>query len=340
MPATYSAYRDFDFNHDGRVGSDEWAVGYMTGKISLDHPSYRGAFSLLKEVTRFFQPGWTGLARDEAIFKFAQQKAIFISSGLWEVNGLEQLADGRFEIGIMDFPLPRTDDPEFGRLIEGPRYENPAGIFGGNVPFAITKTSLHQDIALDFLLFLVSREQNEKFNERLGWLPIIEGARSSPNLKIFEPTLEGVFPAFFPALGGESVIEWQQLQTLFMVGQLDYSKMSADYAAFYRDKGRADLEEYLRNILRSQPQQGQLAADMRAIALGGGGNGTSDAWSRYRGLALSPIDAEKNARYYRDLISDPDRTRKMPLYQYTPEAWDRLRATYAPSTVPKKNQKP
>ena len=63
----------------------------------------------------------------------------------------------------MDFPLPSQSDPDYGQIVQGPRYENPEG----SMPMAVTRTSKHPEVAIDFLLFLASRNQNEKFNERL-----------------------------------------------------------------------------------------------------------------------------------------------------------------------------
>ena len=70
------------------------------------------------------------------------------------------------------------------------------------MPMAVTRASKHPEAAIDFLLFLASRNQNEKFNERLKWIPIVAGAKIDPYIKPFEPTLEGVFLAFDPTIGG------------------------------------------------------------------------------------------------------------------------------------------
>jgi raffinose/stachyose/melibiose transport system substrate-binding protein len=322
-PATHGAFRTFDFNRDGRVGGDEWAVGYLSGALDFNHPSYRGAFALLQQFTRYFQQGWIGLTRDEAIFNFAQQKAVFISCGLWEAGSLQELADGKFELGVMDFPLPGPDDPEFGAIMEGPRYENPAGL----VAFSVTKTSKHPELAIDFLLFLASRKQNELFNARLNWLPIIDGAKSSPELALFEPTLQGVFPAFFPAIGGESVVKWQQLFSLFLVNQIDYDAMTRQYGEFYGTKGKEDFQEFLRNKIRGQQRQLQVIAATRVQAMQ---SGLSEDWIRYRRVALRPIKDDLSVHLFEGMLSDPSSTRKRRLYEFSPEAMEHLRKLNAP----------
>ena len=84
---------------------------------------------MLREVTQYFQTGYTGLGRDEAVFLFAQQRAVFITTGTWDVGSLHEQARGVFNVGIMDFPVPSRDDPEFGQVAEGPVYERPSSSF-------------------------------------------------------------------------------------------------------------------------------------------------------------------------------------------------------------------
>jgi len=325
-PVTYSAYREVDLNGDGRVGSDEWAIAYLSGRISLEHPAYKGMFELMEEVTRFFQQGWIGLNRDEAIFNFAQQRALFISSGLWEAGGLAQLAEGKFEIGIIDFPLPGPTDPKYGSLIEGPRYENPEG----SVPFAVSKTSLHAETAVDFLLFLASREQNARFNARLKWLPLIVGAESLPELKVFEPTLEGVFPTFYPVLGGESVIRWSQLESLFLAGQLSFEELNRQYSEFMRERAGNDIAEYQRNKIRAQARQFSIAGNLRSRALNTPEPEAAPLWKHYREIALRAI--ESDVSYFTTLkqLNDLPDLREKPIYQYSGQARERIQREFAP----------
>ena len=188
-PVTYDAARVIDFNRDGRFSKEEMFLGFASGKLNFDHPAYRASFEMVREVTREFPGGWAGLTRDEALFNFAQQKVVFLATGTYEAEGIRDQAAGKFELGLIDFPLPGPGDAAYGRIVKGPRYENPEG----SMPMAVTRASRHPETAVDFLLFLASREQNEKFNKRLRWIPIVVGAGMDPLLKPFEPTLEGVF---------------------------------------------------------------------------------------------------------------------------------------------------
>ncbi len=159
-PLTYGVRRVADFNRDGFVGNDELFVAFRTGRVSFEYPAIRARFQMVREVTDQFQTGYTGLTRDEAVFLFAQQRAVFMTTGTWDARSLEQQAEGSFEVGVMDFPRPKADDPEYGSVIEGTLYERPAGGF----PFAITRTCRHPDVALDFLLFMAGSRRNEELN--------------------------------------------------------------------------------------------------------------------------------------------------------------------------------
>ena len=118
-PLTYPASREIDFNRDGRFSKEEMFLGFASGKISFAHPAYEASFKMVREITQEFPNGWPGLTRDEALFNFAQQKAVFLATGTYEAEGIREQAAGKFELGLMDFPLPAKSDPEFGESRSG-----------------------------------------------------------------------------------------------------------------------------------------------------------------------------------------------------------------------------
>ena len=121
-PVTYGAFRRADFNRDGFVGNDETFVAFKTGLLDFYYPPYALWLKMLREVTDYFQVGYTGLGRDEAVFLFAQQRAVFMTTGTWDARSLQEQAEGQFEVGIMDFPIPSRDDPVYGEVVEGRIY--------------------------------------------------------------------------------------------------------------------------------------------------------------------------------------------------------------------------
>jgi raffinose/stachyose/melibiose transport system substrate-binding protein len=321
-PLTYDALREIDFNRDGRFSKDEMFMGFATGKVDFSNPAYRASFKMVEAITKELPSGWSGLGRDEALFNFAQEKAVFTSGGIYEAGGIQEQAQGKFELGVADFPVPAPSDPEFGTIIQGPRYELP----DGNMPMAVTRTSRHPDVAVDFLLFLTSRNQNEKFNKRLKWIPIVVGASTDPFLKVFEPNLDGVLPAFDATTGAESFIKWSQLYSLFQIHQLSYEDMADQFTRFWQSIGREDFREYIRNRRRAQLQDEQLAVGMREKAKSEIGIQSQVDWIKYRNIVFSrQMEGDKTLITQGLVFNDPAALQRQTFYKYTDKALDNVR---------------
>ena len=328
-PLTYLAAREIDFNRDGRFSKDEMFLGFASGKIDFGHPAYEASFKMVREITQQFPTGWSGLTRDEALFNFAQQKAVFLATGTYEAEGIREQAAGKFDLGLMDFPLPASSDPEFGKVLQGPRYENPEG----SMPMAVTRVSKHPEIAVDFLLFLVSREQNQQFNKRLKWIPIVVGAKLDPFIKPFEPTLEGVFPAFDPTIGGESFIKWSQLFSLYQIEQISYEDMASEFTQFFTTQGLEDFREFLRNRRRTQIQDEHLAISLRASAQFKDGENAASDWVKYRHVVVSrQLAGDRTLLSAGRIFTDPEALAKESFYQYSAGALEKVRRSLEAGT--------
>jgi len=240
-PLTYSVMRLADFNRDGLVGNEELFVALRTRRVTWEHPAVHARFQMVREVSNYFQPGWTGLTRDEAVFLFIQQRAVFMTTGTWDVQSLIEQSEGLFEVGLMDFPIPSKDDPVYGDILEGPRYAVPAAGFG----FGVTRSE-RSDIAFDFLQFLTSQEGNEELNSLIGWIPSIRGAKTTELLEKFSPNLDGVYGAFSflnAAIQGNSATRFQQEYSAYQVKACSYEEMWKKYQAFYDEHGEQDYLE-------------------------------------------------------------------------------------------------
>jgi raffinose/stachyose/melibiose transport system substrate-binding protein len=308
-PITYGAVRRADFNRDGFVGNDELYVAFKTGRISFDFPPFRAKFKMLREVTDYFQTGYTGLTRDEAVFLFAQQKAVFMTTGTWDARSLQQQAEGRFEVGVMDFPLPSADDPYYGSIVEGPNYERP----GGGFQFGLTRTSKHPEIALDFLLFMASQQQNEELNRIIGWIPCIVGTKMDPMLEAFAPHLEGVYSAMNLWLGGET-----------------FEELAAEFEPFYKERGLKDFLEQQRDWRRGMHQNERFLAGIRARAMAAEGEEAEAAWVKYRALTKDrQVWTELGrSRQLKLLEKGPDIDAVGP-YEYSPKVLESIRRRIA-----------
>jgi len=281
-PLTYGGLKRVDFNRDGVAGNDETFVAFKSGRVDLHYPPYAAKFKMMWELTEHFQTGYTGLTRDEAVMLFAQQRAVFMSTGTWDARSLQQQAKGRFDIGVMEFPMPTKDDPEFGPFMQGRVYERPQSGF----PFGVTRTSQHVDLAIDFLLFLASKKQNQHLNQIIGWIPAIQGTEMDPLLKAFEPHLVGVYSGMNLQLGGETWIKWMQVYSLFQVRQITFEQLIAAFEPFYKERGLLDFLEIQKDWRRGMQINEQFLAGIRARALAVA-NPASPDWVKYRALTAS-----------------------------------------------------
>lgn len=322
-PLTYGAVRRADFNRDGFVGNDELYTAIKTERLGFKFPPFEAKFRMLREVTDHFQTGYTGLTRDEAVFLFAQQKAVFMTTGTWDARSLQKQAEGRFEVGVMDFPMPTQDDPYYGPVIEGRNYEKP----GGGFAFGITRTSKNPDLALDFLLFIASQPHNEELNRIIGWIPCILGTGMDPMLEAFSPHLEGIYSAMNVWLGGETATKWVQLYSLYQVNQISYDDLVKEFEPYYKEQGYKDFMEQQRDWRRGMHQNERFLAGIRARALAAGGEEAQSAWVKYRALTTSrQIWAELTRNRQVKLIEEGPDVAAVGPYEYSPEVMKRIRA--------------
>ncbi len=325
-PLTYPAIRKADFNRDGDLGNDEFFVAIKTKRLDFNFEPFRARFKMQREVTDFFQTGYTGLSRDEAVFLFAQQRAVFMTTGTWDARSLERQADGRFRVGVMDFPMPTKDDPEYGRIIEGPNYES----IDAGFRFSVSRNSRHPDIALDFLLFMASKKENEELNRIIGWIPAIEDTDMDPLLRAFEPHLEGVYSAFPTTLGGETAIRWGQLFSMFQVNKIDYDGLVREYLPFYLEYGLADYIEQQREWRRGMQRNEQFLAAIRARAMSSEGDEALSNWVKYRALTAqrqvwSEIDHSRQMKF----VEEGKVPFKVGPYEYSPEVMASIKSRIA-----------
>jgi raffinose/stachyose/melibiose transport system substrate-binding protein len=321
---TYPALRKIDFNRDGLAGNDEVYTAFKIGRVSFDYPPYRAKFKMIREVSQYFQNGYTGLNRDDAVFLFAQQRAVFITTGTWDARGLQQQAEGKFSVGVMDFPMPLATDPDYGPYIEGPIYERP----GSGAPFGITRFSKYPDVAVDFMLFLCSQRGNEKLNQYFGWIPSIIHTKQDPLLDGFEPHLVGVYEAINVNLGGETLIKWQQVISEFQVDpKYTIDDLQRDFEPFYKDRGLKDFREQLKDWLRGVVINEQGLAGMRARALVAEGDQAQAEWIRYRATLMNrQVLAEIWHNMQSVMVEQGPILGDIGPYEYSPEVLDKIRA--------------
>jgi ABC-type glycerol-3-phosphate transport system substrate-binding protein len=135
------------------------------------------------------QPGFLQFDRDEAMFYFAQQRALMICTGSWDYYSIKHQSP--FEIGLFRIPLPSASHPVYGPQVLGPRAELGAGI---GAYFFVSQQSQHPEQAVDFLRFLTSRLGNQTFVNVSRGLPVIRGAKPVSDVEPFLPSTDGMPP--------------------------------------------------------------------------------------------------------------------------------------------------
>jgi raffinose/stachyose/melibiose transport system substrate-binding protein len=311
-----------DFNRDGLVDQNEHYVAFRNGMIGFDFPPYRARFRMFREISDQFQTGYIGLSRDEAVFLFAQKKAVFLPTGTWDARLLEaQARESGFTVGVAEFPLPGTDDPDYGKFVRGPLYERPQTGF----PFGITRTSKYPEVAQDFLLFLAAYRQNQKLNDIIGWIPAIKGVEMASILKAFVPHFSGVQGCMNFGIGGNSSIKWMQDYAMFQARKIDYDQLAASFAPYYREHGLEDYQEAQRVWRRGIWSDEQFLSGIRGTALNKTGQESEGAWVKYRALTASRLVFPEiaHAREAKLVTRGPEPGAVGP-YIHTPRALARL----------------
>ncbi len=223
------------------------ALGFLKGTLTLNDRSLRDACQLTREFCQYMQDGFMQVNREDATFLFAQEHALMIVSGSWDVTTFQ--TECQFPIGVIPIPLPQRDHPVFGRNF----LTRPVESVEGDGNFGIMVRSKHKKEALDFLRFLTSRIANQILADTSGWVPVIVGVDVPEPTKPFLPFGEGFLPGFhftYNHIGTETTgVFYTYLHTLlepegsvdaFIVAAQDemLEAMDKDFRMFLRDQKR------------------------------------------------------------------------------------------------------
>jgi len=180
----------WDDSFDLFIDQIDLAYIFRDGLKGFDAPEFRKGFELIGEYAQFMQPGFFEMAREDANFYFAQEKAAMIFANTWDKSIFNEIVGDRFDIVVFPLPVPDAEDPYYGDHIMGPRSEAnvvPHGAFS----FVNYYPRREQEIAIDFMRYLTSVPGNTLFTQWSGWLPAIFGVEPAEENKPFMPMLEG-----------------------------------------------------------------------------------------------------------------------------------------------------
>jgi raffinose/stachyose/melibiose transport system substrate-binding protein len=271
VPFLAALSQEVDVDQDSEVSPMETYAAWAGGKWSFSDPRVRAFHECVRAFCRQFPSGWAGLDRDQASRRFIQGASAMIATGGYDfptlVNGVRARPHpgDRFEVGIIDFPLPGPDERWTG-LATMPRNERSSAM---ESPKGVYKQSKYKEEAIDFLRYLTSYSVNPRFADGAGRLPAVFGATTDPAKAALRPKPEGVADALalnFNDLGrgrgefiyadplGELGTVHRRALWLYASGDITYAQMVERIELALRDPRRG-LERLWFETAREDAEQ-------------------------------------------------------------------------------------
>ncbi len=212
----------------------------MRGIIDFQGERFRAIHQRIRELSRFFQPGYFGADDNSVLQLFYRQRAaqaFFTSANITAIiRDFKKLnPEDRFDYGIFWFP-PITDDP----LVQGPF----RGVGGSGTSFGIydKKDPAHTANCVDFFMYLTSPEGGKMLIEKtleadqpLSGPSAIKGVKLPPEIAekfdVFKG--HGYERLNFRGLADEqeSVFEWVTIAQEYFARRMPLDEYLAAYHA-------------------------------------------------------------------------------------------------------------
>ena len=200
---TQSLVSKLDWNFDLSLAykNGDPYFGYKDGTWNLWDPELKTAFAAVGAIDRTQTRGHMQRMQDEATFQFLQGRALMVPVYSIDAENLVQRAT--FQVGILGrLPQPDPGDPEYGRGSLGKVAEGGGGV---GLTIALSNSTRHPEVALDFLRFATSYRMNELFTRISRYQPAIDGVPPPVGQEKFAPDRDG-YPAGIPLLDMPSVM--------------------------------------------------------------------------------------------------------------------------------------
>jgi len=245
MAANLSDVMDID--KDGIIIHDEAFLSLAQDKWQFDDENIHAAFAFMKKISSYLTPGFMALKRDDAAFAFIRGQAAMIISGAWDARGFFEQSN--FDVGVFKLPIPTKDNAEFGDFVDGQPYEDVTP----QIQFGLTKQCKNKDIAIDFLRFLTSIENNQKLNRAVCWVPVIRGAKPNDRLESFNPVIEGyvtVLPYKFYNGTGAIGTSLRRYFSMFIIGEISFDEFAEKISADIKKELPGEFNLYFKSLER------------------------------------------------------------------------------------------
>ena len=180
------------------------------------------AAKMLQEMAvAYFQPGAMAMTHTESQMEWANGRAAMVWCGLWLKNEMKKALPDGFEMGCFAVP----------KVTRG-RGDQTAVYGGGGENFYVFKDAKQPELALDFLKFLLNRENAQTYVTKLDTLSTVkdctEGVTISPELAGAVTVVKGSSRIFNDRLAGLYPSEFGQTELLDALGSLLNAKITPE----------------------------------------------------------------------------------------------------------------
>lgn len=139
-------------------------------------------YELINEIGQYFAEGFSAIDLEQTKYLFSSGNVCYFIDGTY--NAWSLVNNSAFKVAVIKIPTLDSGHP-LGREALGAISELGAGIGG---KFGITKKSRHQDIALDFLMFITSHKISRMtMVEHCKWMSPLKHIQYEGLMKTFAP---------------------------------------------------------------------------------------------------------------------------------------------------------
>ena len=220
--------------------------GLLTGSFSYNNPTHERALAFLKAFAATCQPGFSSYQNEDSRMLFLQGRGVATIGDTWDLSIMQRLAD--FEIDVVPFFRVVLE-------IDGERVVLPATreevTEGPSLAFGINRESQQVPLALDFLHFLSSREENARLCRSLNWISAVGESASGDTLATFDPVTSG--PIGYMGFGmppGATHLYLVQNLLVFLNGGMDFGALAAGLDSIWLQQGDRDIEAFNLRLMR------------------------------------------------------------------------------------------
>lgn len=195
------------------------------------------AAKMIQEMAvSYFQTGAMAMTHTESQLEWVNGRAAMVWCGLWLKNEMKKALPDGFEMGC--FALPK---------VVGGKGDQTAVYGGGGENFFVFKDAQNPELALDFLKFLLSRQNAQTYVQRLDTLSTVkdctEGVPISPELQGAVKVVKGSSRIFNDRLAG-LYLEFGQTELLDALGNLLANRLTPEQ---FGQRLEASIEKVRRN---------------------------------------------------------------------------------------------